>query len=153
MKRCRDCGDSKPIKHFHKNVSHKDGHNNTCSDCHTKYCRKKRNVKVKTCTRCGKEKPMTKFHRMNSAQDGRQTRCMLCRANSKDAIPYGCDKCAFLTTCRHNIRLMSFDPYCFVSSKDHGLYQQEYGTEKGEEREFIPNLSRDKVAAMFEELP
>jgi hypothetical protein len=43
-----------------------------------------------------------------------------------DVIPYGCYKCVFRAECKHNIWKASFDPYCFVDAKYHGLYVAEY---------------------------
>ena len=33
MKRCNDCGESKPLDEFHRNVRKKDGHNLICKAC------------------------------------------------------------------------------------------------------------------------
>ena len=174
MKRCRDCGESKPIKHFHKSASHKDGRSNQCSQCHTEYCRRIRNVTCedcgegyykrkkitpcphcanpkKNCTKCGKRKPLSMFYRNGNSADGRQSRCITCRVDNYGTIPQ-CTNCAFSDTCNARKKDMDFDPYCFVESKYHDLYLQEYETGEKVEREFNPNLSRDKVAAMWEEL-
>jgi hypothetical protein len=42
--------------------------------------------------------------------------------------PYGCLNCVFLAECRDNIWRKTFDPYCFVDAKYHGLYVAEYST-------------------------
>ncbi len=151
MKRCSDCNELKPLDDYHRSSANKDGHTSQCKPCHLAYCRLKRSVTCedcgveyykrnkyafcphcdkprKTCTECGKTKLITQFYNNKNAKDGRQSVCLMCRARTvKDPR---CERrcCVFYDTCKVNIKRMSFDPYCFVESKYHGLYQQEYET-------------------------
>ena len=153
MKQCRDCGEMKKLYEFHKNTSHKDGRVNQCSQCHSDYCREKRNVTCedcgegyykrnkyvscphclkpkKVCTRCKKRKYITQFYKNANAQDGRQSTCATCRASKQKLKGPWCETgyCVFYATCRARIKDRTFDPYCFVEGKYHGLYVQEYET-------------------------
>ncbi len=154
MKRCRDCGDSKPLTHFHKNNSYKDGltrnckscrsddyyrlTHSTCKDCGKDVYKKNKDLPCpfcskpkKVCDKCGELKLLSKFHLNRGAKDGRQSNCIVCRVRRKQKVkvkdPY-CEAghCVFYDTCDARIKDRTFGPYCFVSSKYHGLYQQEY---------------------------
>ena len=149
MKRCSDCGELKALEDYHRSASHKDGHTSQCKVCHSAYCKRKRSVTCKdcgveyykrnryafcphcdkprkTCGVCGKTKLLTQFYNNRNTKDGRQKICLVCRAHNVKN-PY-CEKqgCVFYATCKANIKRMKFDPYCFVTSRYHGLYEQEY---------------------------
>ena len=98
-------------------------------------------VKTKACYLCGKDKPRSEYHVSKSAKDGLQSKCKACtrvywqnqyktRTRRDGDVTYThCENCVFLRECQHNIWRRTFDPYCFVSSKYNGLYQQEYRKE------------------------
>ena len=82
----------------------------------------------KKCNRCGEMKLMTKFHKNKLAPDGRKYMCAMCCSKeyySGNGVN-GCRNCVFVRDCKHNIKLKTFTPYCFVTAKYHGLYQAEY---------------------------
>ena len=86
---------------------------------------------MKRCNKCGKMKRLSKFHKNKVSPDGRKYTCSMCISENYylGSGVNGCRNCVFLRECRHNIRLKTFDPYCFVTARYHGLYQAEYRTE------------------------
>ena len=150
MKRCSDSNTLKPLDDYHRSSVSKDGHTSQCKPCHLAYCKRKRSVTCedcgveyykrnrysfcphcdkprKTCTECGKTKLLSQFYCNKNAKDGRQSVCLVCRTDlNLSKVSCRTDRCVFHATCRVRIKDMNFDPYCFVTSRYHGLYQQEY---------------------------
>ena len=151
MKRCSDCGVPKKLDDYHRSASHKDGRTSQCKVCHSAYCKRKRNVTCedcgveyykrnryascphclkpkKVCAKCKKRKYITQFYKNVNAKDGRQSTCVLCRASKQEVRNSYCDEhgCVYFKTCKDRVKDRTFDPYCFVTSKYHGLYEQEY---------------------------
>jgi hypothetical protein len=47
-KRCKSCGQTKPLDEFYKNPKMSDGHVNTCKTCYNKKCQRKRDEQQAT---------------------------------------------------------------------------------------------------------
>lgn len=83
-KRCRKCGESKPLEMFSRNSQTKDGRLNTCKACQKVYDSqrpKKDNpisVMEKACGSCRETLPASAFNRNRRANDGLQTQCRGC---------------------------------------------------------------------------
>ena len=123
-KRCSRCKKMKALAEFNRDNHRKDGRQTWCRECAS--AARLERMTLKTCNKCGVEKRHKSFHKNGGMADGRQATCIVCRKIGYASIPNGCINCAFLAECRHNIRRMSFDPYCFVTSKYHDFYVKEY---------------------------
>ena len=98
---------------------------------------------MKRCNSCHKMKPLTEFYIRPAAKDRRYATCKLCKGK-RDRKRYNetkgtrdggvtqvhCENCAFLRECKDQVWQRSFDPYCFVTARYHGLYQAEYRQEE-----------------------
>ena len=98
---------------------------------------------MKRCRKCGDDKPLSEFHLRPLSKDGRYAVCKVCRQKKarKDYVNnrgerdadfkiVKCDVCVFRRECKDQIKMRSFTPYCFVSSKYHSFYQKEYRKEE-----------------------
>jgi hypothetical protein len=83
-KKCRICGEIKPIDKFFKDKRRKDGYRNECKECENiqsaiYFEKNKRTVTEKVCLKCGKLKPINEFHKCKSRYDGHREVCKDCR--------------------------------------------------------------------------
>jgi 5-methylcytosine-specific restriction endonuclease McrA len=91
-KRCRKCGEIKPIAAFSKQKSQKDGHQIYCKACFAQYhvAYTEDNMKVapdtlpieKQCTKCGEIRPLDAFPRDKSKKDGHHGCCKICKSQT-----------------------------------------------------------------------
>jgi len=95
-KTCSECGKSKPLDEFGKNVSKPDGRVGECKLCRRTYfenrCSKFKSVEglTKICTWCKKEKPPAEFGKRLASPDGLNCWCKECtcaRATESRAKP------------------------------------------------------------------
>lgn len=91
LKRCPDCGVTKPVEQFSKATIPKDGRCTYCKACMLRRARiwaekKKAEYGAKTfddtalkfCRKCGQTKPAKMFHRSATSSDGRMSNCAAC---------------------------------------------------------------------------
>jgi hypothetical protein len=92
-------------------------------------------ARVKRCSKCERELSESEFYNRKACTDGKAGQCKACWEDAWGregwemiTVPTAvhCDYCPFEAECKHNIWKRSFDPYCFVEAKYHGLYVREY---------------------------
>jgi len=111
---------------------------------------------TRQCRKCGETKPITEYHKQGRLARGQQAYVWMCKecVNARSRERYWDRKdndeapveepkppkqntvskwarcepegCVFFDTCRAQIRMATFDPYCFVESRYHGLFVAEY---------------------------
>jgi hypothetical protein len=116
-KPCRKCGEPKELTEFHKKTESRDGHNSMCKQCVSEYGKRK----VTGLCECGS--PYCKKYG--------HTLCLRCRRDKGETysnIGKGCDICKFEADCRYRVRKKDANwmPYCFVTSKFHDAWKEEY---------------------------
>jgi ribosomal protein S27E len=97
---------------FYKQSRNKDGLNTMCKACYKVYNRESRTIE---CESCGRE-----MYKHNGFKV-----CYECRDTEYHHDRPICDSCVFAAECKHNIWKATFTPYCFKTSKYHGLYENE----------------------------
>jgi len=95
MKKCRVCGQAKPLEDFHRQVGAKDGRQNRCKACACALARQWHydnprddalpTSAQKVCTKCGEEKSIIDFYRRRASVDGLMTRCKSCDGKRRRA--------------------------------------------------------------------
>ena len=131
-KTCRKCKRRRETNYFYRKARNKDGHMNVCKECQRGAVKERFEIKV--CNKCGEPKPMTAFYKNPITPDGRKYTCIACCKHEYEfskAHHHCGNGCVFMETCQ--VRVMSrdeqywdWDPPCFVSSKYHEAYVNEY---------------------------
>ncbi len=94
MKRCKQCGELKPLELFPKTPNTKDGRLNRCRDCDNEQVRRQRAARLahplkapapKACVRCGKIQPPEMFQRDGDRSDGLSAKCKTCIREQRTA--------------------------------------------------------------------
>lgn len=82
-KKCRGaCGRRRPLSHFQRLASSRDGHSPACKYCERERVREIHRAKrgpAKECVACGIEKPLMEFDRESRLKDGYRGICKECR--------------------------------------------------------------------------
>ena len=93
-KRCRQCGETKPTKEFHRNYANLEGLHNLCKTCR-RASDKRRFEKIeriladnpptgkKVCAKCKEETELTNYYVDRTKKDGRKTYCKQCSNEQK----------------------------------------------------------------------
>jgi Recombination endonuclease VII len=94
MKRCRGCGEVKPISEFHPGSQYRSGYSPACKECALVSQKNAATMKrlareaeiakfveigLKECSRCHIVKPLAAFHKDKLTADGYRTYCRQCR--------------------------------------------------------------------------
>jgi len=86
QKRCKHCGQLKPVIAFYKDKTSKDGYQRWCKDCLVAYNKINRKgekqsevLTKKECTHCHEVKNITEFNKDNSRATGYQSWCRECK--------------------------------------------------------------------------
>ena len=115
QKECSKCLRELPLDKFYDRKDGKYGKHKTCKDCYVIYDRKK---VTQNCENCGRR------FKSNGVSV-----CADCGVSEIERVS-GCYKCVFEPECENNIWIEDWDPNCFVTSKNHGLYVAEYARQE-----------------------
>ena len=94
FKRCRECGESKSVKDFHRNYANLEGLHNLCKICRRESDRlrfEKNEQRLandpprgkKVCAKCNQKKLLGDFYVDRTKKDGRKTYCKRCSNEQK----------------------------------------------------------------------
>jgi 5-methylcytosine-specific restriction endonuclease McrA len=84
VKRCKTCGEAKPLTEFYKQAQNRDGHKTSCKQC-TLNQHQPVDHGTKTCRSCLTEKPVQEFTTQRTNRGGRCERCKQC-CNARNAV-------------------------------------------------------------------
>ena len=101
MKICKKCKKEKEIINFHNNKRTKDGLNDYCKPCKSKYLKRNkypRSTVDKICTKCKEMKPASDYTTCRTRTDGLQNKCKSCSFKSMQNLAERGGLVSFLKT-------------------------------------------------------